>query len=96
MTTAQLVNGLARMPGVNRQVVDKTGLTGGFDVDLTWTPDQMQTTPAPPGAPALPPIDPNGPSLFTAIQEQWGMKLEAAKAPVNMLVIDNVGALVPD
>jgi uncharacterized protein (TIGR03435 family) len=96
MTMAQLVNGLARMPGVNRQVVDKTGLTGGFDIDLTWTPDQMPQGERPPGAPPLPAIDPNGPSLFTAIQEQWGMKLEATKAPVNMLVIDTVGALVAD
>jgi len=41
-------------------------------------------------------IDPNGPSLFTAIQEQWGMKLEATKAPVNMLVIDSAGTLIQD
>lgn len=96
MTMAQLVNGLARMPGVNRQVVDKTGLTGVFDLDLTYTPDQMPQGDRPPGAPPLPAIDPNGPSLFTAIQEQWGLKLDATKSPVNMLVIDSVGALVAD
>jgi uncharacterized protein (TIGR03435 family) len=42
----------------------------------------------PPGAPPLPAIDPNGPSLFTALQEQLGLKLEPTRAPVNVLVID--------
>jgi|SRR5689334_23396442 len=89
-TMVQVVNGLARMAGVNRQVIDRTGLTGAYDVDLVWTPDSGSPPQGdrPPGAPPLPPIDPNGPSLFTAIQEQWGMKLEATKAPVNMLLID--------
>ena len=96
MTMAQIVNGLARTPGINRQVVDKTGLTGVFDFDLTYTPDQMPQGERPPDAPPLPPIDPNAPSLFTAIQEQWGMKLEATKAPVNMLIIDSAGTLVED
>ena len=43
---------------------------------------------APPGAPPLPPIDPNGPSIFTAVQEQLGLKLESTKGPVDVLVID--------
>jgi uncharacterized protein (TIGR03435 family) len=53
--------------------VDRTGLDGAFNVDLTWAPDT--TTAA-------------GPSLFTAIQEQLGLKLEATKAPVDVLVVD--------
>jgi uncharacterized protein (TIGR03435 family) len=75
---------------LQRIVVDRTGLTGTFDVDLTWTPDQIpqQQGPRPPGAPEFPPIDPNGPSLFTAVQEQLGLKLESTKAPVDVLVID--------
>jgi uncharacterized protein (TIGR03435 family) len=75
---------------LQRIVVDRTGLTGSFDVDLTWTPDQMpqQQGPRPPGAPEFPPIDPNGPSLFTAVQEQLGLKLESTKGPVDVLVID--------
>jgi len=91
-TMVQIVNGLARMPGVNRQVIDRTGLTGAYDTDLVWTPDSgsIPQGDRPPGAPPLPPIDPNGPSLFTAIQEQWGLKLEPTKAPVNMLIIDAV------
>jgi uncharacterized protein (TIGR03435 family) len=75
MTMTQVVNGLARMPGLNRTVVDRTGLTGAYDFDLTFTPDQMPQGRGdpPPGAPPLPAIDPNGPSLFTALQEQLGL-----------------------
>jgi uncharacterized protein (TIGR03435 family) len=70
-------------------VVDQTGLAGNFDVDLTWTPDQLRP-PSPVGAPALPPIDPNGPSIFTALQEQLGLKLDAQRGLVDVLVIDRV------
>ncbi len=77
---------------VQRIVVDRTGLTGNYDIDLTWTPEQLPQGrgDAPPGAPALPPIDPNGPSLFTALQEQLGLKLESTRGPVDVLVIDKV------
>jgi uncharacterized protein (TIGR03435 family) len=87
---AQLTNVLARF--VNRTVVDKTGLTGNYDLVLHWTPDQMPQGrgDAPPGAPALPAIDPNGPSIFTAVQEQLGLKLDSARGPVDVLVIDRV------
>ncbi len=87
----QLVSGLARlMPNVGRLVVDRTGLTGTYDLDLTWTPDQLpsadrNTMPMPTA-----PIDPNGPSLFTALQEQLGLKLESARGPVPVLMIDSV------
>ena len=56
---------------VGRKIVDKTGLTGSFDWDLKWTP-QTQFAPG-----RFPSIDPDGPSLFTAMQEQLGLKLEA-------------------
>jgi uncharacterized protein (TIGR03435 family) len=72
-----------------RTVVDRTGLKGNFDVDLTWMPDQMPAGPPPPGV-QLPPIDPNGPSIFTALQEQLGLKLESQTGPVDVLVIDHV------
>lgn len=90
MTMAQLANMLSTR--VNRIIVDRTGLTGGFDLDLNWTPDQMpQGAPAAfPGAPPLPPIDPNGPSIFTAIQEQLGLKLDSTKGPADVLVIDSI------
>ena len=65
---------------VNRTVVDRTGLTGSFDLELSWTPEQLPQGRGepPPGAPPLPPIDPNGPSIFTAVQEQLGLKLDCA------------------
>ncbi|MGA2877372.1 MAG: TIGR03435 family protein [Bryobacteraceae bacterium] len=88
----QLLDPLSRFTG--RNVLDKTNLTGKYDIDLQYTPEQGQfpVLPggAPPGLPPLPSIDPNGPSLFTALQEQLGLKLESQKAPVEMIVIDRV------
>jgi uncharacterized protein (TIGR03435 family) len=83
---------------LQRVVVDQTGLTGNYDLNLTWTPDSIGPPPdAPPDlAKIIAAIDPNGPSLFTAIQEQLGLKLEATKAPVDVLVIDRVGKPTPD
>ncbi len=88
-------------PSVNRVVVDRTRLTGNYDVDLTWTPDRLP--PRPPGTPADQPIrvngadiDPNGPSIFTAVREQLGLKLESAKGPVQVLAIDHVEPPSPD
>jgi uncharacterized protein (TIGR03435 family) len=82
-------------PWVNRIVVDKTGLTGPYEFDLKWTPEQLPQG-GPGGPPGAPPIDPNGPSIFTAVQEQLGLKLESTKAPVDVLVIDHVEQPVPD
>lgn len=81
---SQLGNAMANFLG--RTVLDKTGLAGNYDANLTWTPDQMPQRP--PGAPEPPPIDPNGPSIFTAVQEQLGLKLDSQKGPVAVLVID--------
>lgn len=72
-------------PIAGRSIVDKTGLTGNFDAELTWTPD-ASLGPVSEAAPS--PID--GPSLFTAIQEQLGLKLDAQRGPVEVLVIDSV------
>jgi uncharacterized protein (TIGR03435 family) len=74
-----------------RLVVDKTGLTGAYDIDLKWTPtpDQLPQGPPPPGF-ELPPIDPNGPSLFTALQEQLGLRLDAERGPVQVLVVEKL------
>ena len=87
-TMAQFADTLSIWAG--RIVVDRTGLTGGFDIDLTWTPEQLpggRGGDLPPGFPA---IDPNGPSIFTAVQEQLGLKLDSTKGPVDVLVIDRL------
>src|SRR5579862_5890278 len=88
---AQIANSLT--PWANRIVVDKTGLTGAYELDLKWTPEQMPQGTPPPGAP---PIDPNGPSIFTAVQEQLGLKFESTKAPVDVVVIDHIEQPMPD
>jgi uncharacterized protein (TIGR03435 family) len=80
---------------VHRVVVDRTGLTGYFDVDLMWTPEHMSQGGGAPGAPP-PPIDPNRPSIFTAVQEQLGLKLDSTKGLVDVLVIDHVERPIPD
>jgi uncharacterized protein (TIGR03435 family) len=72
---------------LGRSVQDQTGLKGVFDFKLEWAPDPP--SPGPGDEPAA--ADPNaGSSLFTAIQEQLGLKLEARKGPVEVLVIDHI------
>jgi uncharacterized protein (TIGR03435 family) len=78
---------------VQRVVIDQTGLTGTFDLDLNWTPDRTAPN-APAGVPAA--ADPDAPSIFTALKEQLGLKLEAAKRPVEVLVIDHVERPAPN
>jgi uncharacterized protein (TIGR03435 family) len=89
---SRLVDALSRI--VKRVVLDKTGLTGKYDIDLNYTPELASPVGAgpgaPPGVPPLPPIDPNGPSLVTALQEQLGLKLESQKGQVEIMVIDHV------
>jgi bla regulator protein blaR1 len=70
-------------------VVDMTGIKGGFDLTLEWTPDEVQS-PAKPGGEAAEPEPSAGPSIFTALQEQLGLRLETQKAPVEMIVIDRI------
>jgi uncharacterized protein (TIGR03435 family) len=71
---------------LSRVVLDKTMLRGEYDFDLTWTPDE--TFARGPGDPDAPAVDPNGPSIFTALQEQLGLTLKPAKGLVDVLVID--------
>ena len=80
----------ALSPLAQRVVVDRTDLAGNWEFELTFTPDQTQLPPgAPPGV-QLPNVDPNGASLFTALEEQLGLKLQATRGPVEVLVIDRV------
>jgi uncharacterized protein (TIGR03435 family) len=80
----QLGSALTAFAG--RVVLERTALSGLFDFDLEWTPDQLPRQP--PDDPDPPRIDPNGPSLFTALHEQLGLKLESTKGPVDVLVVD--------
>ena len=73
-------------PYMNRVVVDRTGLDGRYDIELKWTPEQPGQGPG--GPDERPASDPNAVSIFTAVQEQLGLKLEATRAPVDVLVID--------
>jgi uncharacterized protein (TIGR03435 family) len=80
---------------VGRVVVDKTGLSGLYEFNLDFTPEFPQGAPAggPGGAPPLingGTFDPNGPSIYTALQEQLGLKLDSQRGPVEVLVIDRV------
>ena len=74
---------------LRRSVIDKTGLRGTYDFDLNWTPDDNLELKGP-GDPDQPLPDPNGPSIFTALEEQLGLHLESTKGPVEILVIDHV------
>jgi uncharacterized protein (TIGR03435 family) len=76
-----------------RLVIDRTGLTGNWDLEVNYTPDPSQV---PPGVELPSSIDPNGPSLFTAIEEQLGLKLRPARGPVEVLVIDSVQQPTPN
>jgi uncharacterized protein (TIGR03435 family) len=82
--------GLMQNAVLDRPVVDQTELAGRFDFTLNWTPDDSQFGGM--GAKVPPPTDSADapPNLYTAIQEQIGLKLEATKAPADVLVIDHV------
>jgi len=73
---------------LQRTVVDRTGLTGPWDLTLTYTPEPSQIAAGVLSPGQQPTFDPNGPSIFTAVQEQLGLKLEATRGPVDALVID--------
>jgi uncharacterized protein (TIGR03435 family) len=73
---------------VRRRVVNKTGLAGVFDWTLTWTPQALARPDL--DRNRFPTIDPNGPTIFTALQEQLGLKLTPSTENVNVLVIDHV------
>ena len=79
---------------LNRPVQDRTALGGVFDLDIGYSPEQLQQ-PGPPGVNAGP-ADPSAPSIFTALQEQLGLKLEPARGPVEVLVVDSVERPTPD
>jgi uncharacterized protein (TIGR03435 family) len=83
---ADFARNLAPLTG--RFVVDRTGLSGRFDLDLKWTPDQGA------GAPNSPQTD--GTSLFAALEEQLGLRLNAQRAPVDVIVVESAERPVED
>jgi uncharacterized protein (TIGR03435 family) len=72
---------------LGRPVIDKTGLTGHYAFNLTWSPD---SEPSASPADTVAPADVSGPSIFTAVQEQLGLKLVSTKGPVRVLVVDHI------
>ena len=75
---------------MGRTVVDKTGVKDLFDVHLAFLPDGSTPAVPPPPPGAMASTDSQYPSIFTAIQEQLGLRLESTKGPVDVLVIDHV------
>src|SRR5262245_49098231 len=78
---------------VARLVIDKTGLSGVFAFTLAWTPERIPEAPPTPG---IPPVDPNGPQLVTALQELLGLKLQPARSRMEVVVIDSIEQPMPD
>ena len=74
LSMAGLADFLARQ--LNLPVIDNTGIDGEFDLKLDWSPDQISAS--------------SGPSIFTAVQEQLGLRLESTKGPVEILVVDSI------
>jgi uncharacterized protein (TIGR03435 family) len=87
-----LVRFLSQAGGLGRPVVDKTGLSGNYDVELKWNPDldspEMMQGQSPGARPSS--SDSSGPSIFTAIQDQLGLRLKATEGPVEDLVIAKI------
>ena len=96
--TAMTMGGLAEMLSrqIGKPVIDQTGITGNYDVDLEFKPEEgmgmMRGMPAPmprEGAPAgHEATAETGASIFTALQDQLGLKLDAKKGPVETIVVD--------
>jgi bla regulator protein BlaR1 len=89
------VKGLVRVLqlGLDRAVLDRTGLTGNYTFQLKWTPEVNPSGAMPgsqPGAETAQPSDNSAPSIFTALQEQLGLKLEPTKGPVEGLEIVHI------
>jgi uncharacterized protein (TIGR03435 family) len=75
---------------LDRRVIDKTGISGTFDVHLRWTPEPGEV-----GDPNTP-FEKSSGSLFTVVQQKLGLKLRNATGPVAVLVIDHVERLLPN
>lgn len=93
ISVGELATVLSKQPDLQgRQVVDETDLKGKYDFDLQWSPSVA----SPNGPDAAPPSEPSGPSLFTALAEQLGLRLESTKAPVDTIVIEHIEEPTPN
>ena len=84
-------------PSQRMSVIDNTGLDGRYDIDVTYTPEAFSAASLKQRGGTLPPgvnVDPNGPNLFTALEEQLGLKLQPKRMPVPVLVIDHIEPLI--
>jgi uncharacterized protein (TIGR03435 family) len=90
MKISELANTLSSLIG-SRTIVDKTGFTGTFDAHLRWTPGQGEVGASVPASP-----DGVDESIFTALQDQLGLKLKTGRAPVEVIVIDNAEKPTPN
>jgi uncharacterized protein (TIGR03435 family) len=84
-TVAQFASVLQRVV-LDRPVVDQTGLSGKYDFELEWTPDETQFGGTLPQGPP----DTDRPGLFAAVQQQLGLRLEATRGPIDTMVINRV------
>ena len=75
---------------LGRTVLDKTGLRDFYDVTLQWAISDSGQAPVVDSGGGAPSSEPAGPTIFIAIQEQLGLKLESGKGPVEIIVIDHV------
>jgi len=78
-----------------RSVIDKTDLKGEYDFTLEWTPQPGQGGPESLGLPpqpleSAPPVNPDGPSIFSALQEKLGLRLDSQKGPIEIIAIERV------
>jgi uncharacterized protein (TIGR03435 family) len=96
MPVVELVRTLS--PFVRRPVIDRTGLTGYFAIKLEFASELGVSSAAPSvaGVPAGAPVGPDVPSVFAALQEQLGLKLEPRRERTEVLVIDSVEEPTPD
>jgi uncharacterized protein (TIGR03435 family) len=90
-TMAELAAALA-MFAIDRPIVDRTGLSGRFEIDLEWAPQVLQSAAPDSGAATAS----DGPSIFTALTSQLGLRLQSTRGPVEVLVIGRVESPTPD
>lgn len=85
---ASLVDVLSAQLG--RTILDRTGLKGNYDFTLQWTPDQGQAAKDEALRAGAPTTDSAPPPIFTALQQQLGLKLESSTSPMEILVVDHI------